>query len=152
MRKTVGAWIRYTLLAALLLTAVLLMLPQREQTVSAGMEPEATTEPALAVEKRLSRQEAYEKDLEALQVLAQNGDTLAVERLEKMIRLHQNELAIEEALQASGFADVLVIAQGNAVAVMLPQEQLTQENSARILTLCMTYADVSAENIRIMDY
>ena len=128
------------------------MLPQQEQTVSAGMEPDITAEPARAVEKRLSRQEAYEKDLEALQTLAQNGDSLAAERLDAMIRLHQNELAIEEALKASGFADALVIAQGNAVAVMLPQEQITQENSARILALCMTYADVSAENVRIMDY
>ena len=150
--KTVGTWVRGVALTILLAAAAMLMIPPQEQPVSAGTEPTATVAAALATEKRLSRQEAYEKDLEALQALAQNGDALAMEGLEKMIRLHQNELAIEEALRASGFADALVIAQGNAVAVMLPQEQITQENSARILTLCMTYADVSAENIRIMDY
>ena len=152
MRKTGGAWMRYTLLTALLTTAVVLMFPQGEQPVSADIQPRATVETAQSAEKRFSRQEAYEKDLEALQTLAQNGDSLAAERLDAMIRLHQNELAIEEALKASGFADALVIAQGNAGAVMLPQEQITQENSARILALCMTYADVSAENVRIMDY
>ena len=150
--KKVGTWVRGVALTILLAAAAMLMIPPQEQPVSAGTEPTATVAAALASEKRLSRQEAYEKDLEALQALAQNGDALAMEGLEKMIRLHQNELAIEEALRASGFADALVIAQGNAVAVMLPQEQITQENSARILTLCMTYADVSAENIRIMDY
>ena len=150
--KKVGTWVRGVVLTILLAAAAMLMIPPQEQPVSAGTEPTATVAAALASEKRLSRQEAYEKDLEALQALAQNGDALAMEGLEKMIRLHQNELAIEEALRASGFADALVIAQGNAVAVMLPQEQITQENSARILTLCMTYADVSAENIRIMDY
>lgn len=150
--KKVGTWVRGVALTILLAAAAMLMIPPQEQPVSAGTEPTATVAAALATEKRLSRQEAYEKDLEALQALAQNGDALAMEGLEKMIRLHQNELAIEEALRASGFADALVIAQGNAVAVMLPQEQITQENSARILTLCMTYADVSAENIRIMDY
>ena len=150
--KKVGTWVRGVALTILLAAAAMLMIPPQEQPVSAGTEPTATVAAALATEKRLSRQEAYEKDLEALQALAQNGDALAMEGLEKMIRLHQNELAIEEALRASGFADALVIAQGNAVAVMLPQEQITQENSARILTLCMTYTDVSAENIRIMDY
>ena len=58
----------------------------------------------------------------------------------------------ENNFKTAGFPEALVIAQGNAVAVMLPQAQLTKENSARILTLCMTYADVSAENIRLMDY
>ena len=150
--KADSAWKRYLLLGILAAAAAVLALGETDKPVFTEVQPETTAISQTQETKHFSREEAYEKDVAALQTLAQSGDTMAAQRLDDMVRLHQSELAIEEALKTAGFPDALVIAQGNAVAVMLPQAQLTKENSARILTLCMTYADVSAENIRLMDY
>ena len=151
MKKSV-VWyemIRRTVLLLLLALAGV-MLALRPQTAAVEDQPAARTE---AQAERSAREAGYEKDLETLRQLAQKEDgELAREQLNKMISSHQSELAIEEALMSSGFEDALVIAQGNSVTVILPAEKITEENSARILALCMSYADVRAENIRIMDY
>lgn len=144
--------LRYILLAALLSAAVILAFlthePQ-EPLPSPTLVPTAVPEQS---NRRQTREEAYDKDVAVLQTMADDGDEYALEQLQKMIDMHQSELAIEEALRGSGFEEALVIAQGSSVTVMLPSEKITEENSARILALCMSYADVRAENIRIMDY
>ena len=147
-----GTWTRMLLLAVLLALAAGLVFFQNESQTHV---PPPTPSPAAVPEqsnRRYTREEAYDKDIAVLQTLADSGDEFAVQQLQNMIGMHQSELAIEEALMNSGFEDALVIAQGNSVTVMLPAEKITEENSARILALCMSYADVRAENIRIMDY
>lgn len=142
--------IRYLLLGSLLICAGVLALCRSEPTEPV-LQP-VSTAVSQQRDRRQSREDAYDKDVAALQTLADGGDAFASEQLQKMIRMHQSEIAIEEALRGSGFEEALVIAQGNAVTVMLPSEKITEENSARILALCMSYADVFAENVRIMDY
>jgi len=142
--------IRWLVLGGLLGCAGMLAFFQNEPAQSV-LQPVSTVMPQQP-DRRRTREDAYDRDVAALQTLADGGDEFAVEQLQKMIGMHQSELAIEEALRGSGFEDALVIAQGNAVTVMLPAETITEENSARILALCMSYADVFAENIRIMDY
>lgn len=118
--------------------------------------PVAAPEPAMAVSavsRRDTREEGYAKDLEALQALAQKEDgEFAREQLGRLIDAHQSELAIEEALNETGFGDALVIVQNGSVTVMMPAEKMTQENSAGILALCMAHADVGAENVRLMSW
>ena len=151
-----NAMIRLVVLGALVSTVAWLWLEQREPAVPEIVEKPSPT-PRPSASARLTREEAYQRDLQALQKLAESENEAAAmqaaQQMETMIQMHQSELAIEEALKNAGFGeDVLVVAQGSAVTVMVPQHQWTEENSARILALCVTYADVRAENIRIMDY
>ena len=48
------------------------------------------------------------------------------------------------------YEDAVVIVQNKAVTVMLAEELLNEENSTRILTLCVAHCGVGAENVRIM--
>lgn len=156
MHAKTGSWIRLAVLAALIALAAALVWTRMERTEKPPYAlPEETPAPTAALrDSRLVREDAYEKDLAEMRELAQSQDE-AVSRqaglqMENMIRAHQSELAIEEALHASGYPDALVVAHGNAVTVLLSADQMTKENSARILALCVSYAEVSAENVRIM--
>ena len=148
-KESLYGWFRWTVLVILLLTAIILAF------LDLAVPAEEPSAPVQTPEIRFDREIAYEKDIEALQTLAQGegaGAQQAMEHMEKLIGMHQSEWAIEEALKNGGFPEATVIVHQNAVAVMIPPEQMTEENSARILALCVSYADVRAENIRIMGY
>ncbi len=142
-------WIRRGVLAALILTAAVMVFGSdlKQET-----RPEPTPVPTAEPVERLLREEAYKLDLEALRALAQSGDEYAAEQMRKLIEMHQNEWAIEEALLNAGFDPCFVVVQNGSVTVMVNQEKITEENSAKILALCMAHADVDANNVRIMAY
>ena len=125
--------------------------PPREKQM---LEPPAPT-PAPAADRRSVRESAYGRDLAALQELAENPSieeetrTQAARRMEQMIREHQAELAIEEALVQAGYRPELVLMQNNALTIMLDGE-MSSGVSASILALCAAHAGVGAEHVRIM--
>ena len=144
-------WLRHSVLIALLVAAACLAVGRYMPP------PQPAAAPALAPEpdRRVLREAAYDKDIAALQELMQSSATdettraQAAAMLQMLIAEHQTELAVEEALEAVGYAPELVLMQNNALTIMLDGEA-SAEVSALILELCAAHADVAAENVRIM--
>ena len=148
-----AAWLRRAVLIVLLVAAAGLAVIR--------YAPHETTQPAAApvavpeTDRRALREKAYEKDIAALQELMQSPSAdkttraQAAAMLQQLLRDHQTELAVEEALEAAGYAPRLVLMQNNALTIMLDGET-SAEVSALILELCAAHADVAAENVRIM--
>lgn len=154
-------WIRMGVLAALLLTSGVLLLsttphPGTETvrpTTSVHQTPGVTPTPDYG---RTAREAAYDKDMAALQALVAQQDTeekirnQAAAQLARMVQDHQIELGVEEALQNAGFASCMALMLGGALTVTVNAPELTQGESAAILSICVAHSDVAAENIRIM--
>ena len=148
------SWLRYGLLAALLLAAALLWkLEGHENMQPPGPSPTPAPQQA---NQRIRREEAYERDAAALQALLESGaadeatQQMAAQKLAGLIEEHQSELGLEEALQQAGYENAVVIVQNGAVTVMIPEEKLTEETSAQILLLCVAHTSAGAENVRVM--
>ena len=150
-----AVWFRRILLLALSLAAGVLWITEGRRE-----KEELRPQPSPAVQQqssvRVRREEAYNKDIAALQKLTQNTDAaestreMAAQQLAQLIEAHQAEIALENALQDAGFSDSVVVVQNNAVTVMLRPEQLNEAVSAQILSLCIAHTSVGAENVRVM--
>ncbi len=144
------ALFRYLILAALVAAAAFLWVTEGEQAETIQPTPAPTRN------ERIKREDAYEKDVAALQKLLETGaadeatQELAASNLARLVQEHQNEIGLENALQEAGYENAVVIIQSGAATVIIPQEQLSDETSAQILTLCVAHAQVSAENVRVM--
>lgn len=150
--------LRLGMLGALLLAAAALkygLSPSKNETPRPSPAPTAQSAPA-NVDRRESREAAYQKDAAALQAMTENeklesaAREQAAEQLRRMVAGHQTELALEEALTQAGFSPVLVIFQNDALTVNVGAVALTAADSAAILSLCVAHSDVAAENVRIM--
>ena len=115
-----------------------------------------TPVPTIQKDQRVKRESAYESDVAALQAMLESGaadaatQELAAQKLAQLIAEHQNEIGLEEALGEAGYENAVVLVQNGAVTVLIPEEKLTEENSAQILALCVIHAGVGAENVRVM--
>ena len=143
---------RTLLIAALLLAALALWLWPKPEAPQA---PAESTQPPF--DQELSdRETAYTKDVEALRAIAENelcdeqtrNDAAA--RLTRLVTAHRTEQSIGEALRKAGFSPSLTLCENGALTIMLAQEKLTDEESARLLGLCAAHTDLSLENIRVM--
>ncbi len=163
------AWLRRGLLAALVVTACVLLWAQSAQSPGApSAQPTASPHPSAPLQtqtpaptqdaahaERTAREAAYDKDVAALTALLQSGAAdeptraQAAQRLEQLVGDHQTELGLEDALQKAGFAPCVVLLQNGALTVVV-SGQMSAEQSAAILSLCVAHSDVAAENIRIM--
>lgn len=145
-------WIRRGVLTALAITIGMMVCQRVSQTPPSAPAPQ----PTQTADERTLREIAYDKDVQALEKLLQSGaadaDTqqAAARRLERMVKDHQSEAAIEEALHQAGYETALVLLQNDALTVMLSAHTISAEASAAIWSLCTAHADVSPENIRIM--
>lgn len=124
-----------------------------------GNAPAMTAAPILppqALTARQQREAAYEKDLAAVQALVQQKDLRedtrqqAAAQAAQMIRQHQMELGLEEALVHAGFAPCLVLMQNDALTIAVSASEVTKAESAVILSVCLEHTEIAAENIRIM--
>lgn len=105
---------------------------------------------------RLTRDSEFRADLASLQTLA------ATESLEKrtreeaaqqaanLIALHQAQLALEGALADSSLAPCAAVLTEKALTLVTSKEEITQEDTALVLSLAQLHTTVSAENIRVM--
>ena len=144
MRKTI-------LIGLMILSAVLAC----QKTPRQEIQPAPTPTPLAArQDERTAREKAYDQDVETLRILMNDKEGTAREqaslRLEQMVKEHQTELGIEEALQSAGYSSAFVLMQNGALTILVDQENLTEEASAAVLALCTAHSDVAAENIRIM--
>lgn len=148
------AWIRRGVLAALAIAIGIMVCQRVSQTPPSAPAPQPTQ--TQTTDERTLREIAYDKDVQALEKLLQSGATdvdtqqAAARRLERMVKDHQSEAAIEEALHQAGYDTALVLVQNDALTVMLSANIISAEASAVIWSLCTAHADVSPENIRIM--
>ena len=148
-------WLRRGILLVLLISAGVMVWMQQDVLVET--EPDATPQPVPTAprDERSVREKAYEQDLAALEKLLESDAVdeetrkQAAQRIQRMAEEHQCELALEEAMLQAGYLPVLVLCQNGALTVMV-QENLTAEQSAAVLSLCIAHADVAAENVRIM--
>ncbi len=150
------AWFRRGLLALLVLAAGMLWLLEGNPQNMQEIQPEVSPLPTARQDERLKRENAYERDVAALQELLESGAAdevtrqMAAQKLAELISEHQHEIGLETALLGAGYENAVVLMQNGAVTVMLPQERLNEETSAQILELCVIHAGVGAENIRMM--
>lgn len=148
------AWLRRGVLVLLLAASAVLW--QYQQTLKAADPPPPTPEPTAQIDRRSMREEAYDKDVQALTALLQSGaadaDTQAqaAKHLDELIMAHQAETAVEEALLEAGYDRCAVVISGGAVTVMLPSEELTAQNSAAVVSLCAAHANAGADSIRLI--
>lgn len=149
---TVRVWLRWGLLMGLLAAAAILGW-NKWKPEQAVILPSPAPAP-VNTDRRTTRETAYEQDLEALEkLIGQSGDALREQASQKMLQLveeHQNELALEETLRQAGYEGALVLVQNASVTVLIPSAQMTAENAASIIALCVAHTGVGAENIRIM--
>ena len=155
-KKNAGRTARLGVLAALLITAGILVWQNPLSAVPQPPQPEVAVSPAPTVSERNAREASYEKDMAALQALTENEQLQqavrdqAAEQLNRMVQNHQTELAIEEALQKAGFAPVLVVMQNDSLTVNAGARELNSVDSMTILSLCVAHSEIPSENIRIM--
>ncbi len=163
MEKPKHGWLRLVVLAGLVIAAICFAyraavpsaVPDAPgATVApASPSPEDSTAPLTA---RQQREAAYEKDLAAIRALMEQEnlreDTRqqAAAQAAQMVRQHQMELGLEEALVNAGFQPCFVLLQNDALTVAVSAPEVTAAQSAVILSICLAHSDVASENIRIM--
>lgn len=156
-----GSVLRWCVIGGLLMAAGFLLLWKPAAGVDSG--PESTPGPSPRVSaapveqsQRSARELAYDKDMEALQELIGREDVdqavrdQAAAQLSRMVENHQTELAIEEALLEAGYSPCLVVMQSDAITVNLQGAELSGDEGAQVLSICVAHSDVAVENIRIM--
>ena len=149
-----GKWLRRGLLLVLVAACAVLWLMDRDVPLDHNLPSEPV--PTACTDERLKRENAYERDVTALQALVDNESAdqatreMAAQRLAVLIAEHQSEIRLETALLEAGYQTAIVLVNNGAVTVMVPQDQLTEEKSAQILALCLAHTDADAENIRVM--
>lgn len=123
----------------------------------AGTTPAPTAQNAQnPAGQRAAREASYQKDVETLKALAQDGKADEKTRgdagaqLAKLVEQHRTEAGLEAALEAAGFSPTLVLLQNEALTVVVPGDALTDAQSAEILSLCVTHSNAALQNIRIM--
>ena len=160
MKRTLSVdhalWVRWGILAVLVAAAAWLWFAEGRTEQRAVPGPVQTPAVIVPNDARLKREASYEKDVAALQALIESGaadeatQEMAAKNLAELIEEHTSEIALESALEEAGFAGAAVIVQNGAVTVMLPDEQLSEKNSAQIISLCIAHTDAKAENVRVM--
>jgi len=151
-----GAWFRRGALLALILTAAVLWWMEGRQEHEAVDRPALSPAPTIFTDERLSRETAYDRDVAALEALVGNETVdastreMAAQQLSMLIAEHQSEIRLEAALLEAGYHSAVVLVNNGSVTVMVAQDQLTEENSEQILSLCLAHTEAGAENIRVM--
>lgn len=149
-------WLRRGLLAVLVLAAGLLWWVEGRQTPAQDELPLVTPAPTARQNERLKRENAYDRDVAALQAILESGSAdaatqeLAAQKLTELIGEHEHEIGLETALLEAGYENAVVLVQNGAVTVMVPSAMLNEATGAQILELCVVHAGVGAENVRVM--
>lgn len=141
---------------ALSLTAALLLRPSspQAQRVTLPMtSAESSVSPLEAF--RISRDSAYQRDMAALETLiSENTDRAArqsaAEELQAYVALHQAQLALEGALLTSELAPCCAVVTDGSVTIVTEKQEITEQDTALVLTLVQVHTGVPASGVRIM--
>ena len=127
---------------ALSLTAALLLRPSSPQAQGVTLpmtSAESSVSPLEAF--RISRDSAYQRDMAALETLISNENTVA---------LHQAQLALEGALLTSELAPCCAVVTDGSVTIVTEKQEITEQDTALVLTLVQVHTGISASGVRIM--
>ena len=92
----------------------------------------------------------------ALETLISSEDTdraarqSAAEELQACVALHQAQLALEGALVSSELAPCCAVVTDGSVTIVTEKQEITEQDTALVLTLVQVHTGVSASGVRIM--
>ena len=109
----------------------------------------APTQAPAAQSYRERRDAQRAQEMTALEKISQENFE-AGEELMRLIERQEKELAIESAL-AARCEGAVVCALREDIALICTQQRLSQESAEAILSLCASIADVTIENVVILD-
>ena len=142
---------------ALSLTAALLLRPSSPQARGVTLpmtSAESSVSPLEAF--RISRDSAYQRDMAALENLISSENTdraarqSAAEELQACVALHQAQLALEGALLTSELAPCCAVVTDGSVTIVTEKQEITEQDTALVLTLVQVHTGVPASGVRIM--
>lgn len=148
------------LLLLVLLLSLSVALYLRQNAPSAQSVTLPMTSAASAVSPleafRMSRDSAYQRDMAALEALinAESTDRAArqsaSDELQAFVRLHQAQIALEGALLTSALAPCCAVVTDGSVTIVTEKQEITEEDTALVLTLAALHTGVAASGVRIM--
>lgn len=149
------------LLAALLITLTVSYLATQRRltadvpTVALPVE-QVTPAPSGALETfRAARESALLSDMAALQSLCEQEAVDpairddAARQLQTLVERHEQQLALEGALSASGVYPCVAVINEGSVTVVTERSDLSDGESALILTLAQAHAGVAPQGVRV---
>ena len=102
------------------------------------------------------RDAAYQQDVAALTALI-NQESLdvrtredAAAQLQSLVADHTARAALEEALSATSLSPCAAVISGGSLTLVTTNANISQEETALLLTLAAAHAGISAENVRIL--
>lgn len=141
---------------ALSLTAALLLRPSSPQAQRVTLPMTSAESSASPLEAfRISRDSAYQRDMAVLETLiSENTDRAArqsaAEELQAYVALHQAQLALEGALLTSELAPCCAVVTDGSVTIVTEKQEITEQDTALVLTLVQVHTGVPASGVRIM--
>lgn len=141
---------------ALSLTAALLLRPSSPQAQRVTLPMTSAESSASPLEAfRISRDSAYQRDMTALETISsENTDRAArqsaAEELQAYVALHQAQLALEGALLTSELAPCCAVVTDGSVTIVTEKQEITEQDTALVLTLVQVHTGVPASGVRIM--
>ena len=137
---------------ALSLTAALLLRPSSPQAQRVTLPMTSAESSASPLEAfRISRDSAYQRDMAALETLTDRAARQsAAEELQAYVALHQAQLALEGALLTSELAPCCAVVTDGSVTIVTEKQEITEQDTALVLTLVQVHTGISASGVRIM--
>ena len=142
---------------ALSLTAALLLRPSSPQAQRVTLPMTSAESSASPLEAfRISRDSAYQRDMAVLETLISSENTdraarqSAAEELQAYVALHQAQLALEGALLTSELAPCCAVVTDGSVTIVTEKQEITEQDTALVLTLVQVHTGVPASGVRIM--
>ncbi len=108
------------------------------------------------VEYRLDRDRTRERQLDLLQNIVEDPNSVAETRQEAQQKILQisnyldQELQLENLIKAKGFNDAVILIQPQSVSVVVDQKDFNRDEIAQITDLIITITSQSIENIYII--
>lgn len=108
------------------------------------------------VEYRLSRDKLRANSVDRLNNIVDNEQTTedvrskAQEDIIKIGKVSENELQIEGLVKSKGFDEALVFITDEDIKVVVSAEELTEQDTVKILDIVMNETEFEAESIKIM--
>ena len=107
-------------------------------------------------EFRRERTAAVQADIAALEqliahdALDQETREQAAEQLQRIIDIRQAQTALEGALSGSSLYPCVAVLEAESLTLVTAKKELTDEDSALILSLAAAHAGVAPENVRVI--
>ena len=140
-------------LALILLASFLWKLPQPEKMEIPVVQVYAQVKSGQAspvdTYKR-QREEEWEKDKAALQLLWQEGDAAAGEYLRTAVERREKEKAAEGVLLTMGYANAVCILREETLTVCV-EHSIEAADAQSIMEICENLTGVCAENVFLLD-